>query len=110
MGRLAALQNSGSLGATDDLEIAQLKKLTTLAKSDGDSLHRLIMDLHKSLNSLAAGYAQEQVSGAHAYGLVAQDRPAVEAFMRGVNATRNLKFNHPGLATTATRTADRLTI
>jgi hypothetical protein len=30
--------------------------------------------------------------------------------MRGINATRKLKFDHPGLATTATRAAKRLTI
>jgi hypothetical protein len=30
--------------------------------------------------------------------------------MRGVNSTSRLKFDHPGLATTAARTADRLTI
>ena len=108
--RLATIQNSASLGSSDDLEITQIKKLTSLSRGDGDSLHRLIMDLHKLLNGLAADHAQELVCGAHAYGLAAQDRPAVEAFMRGVNATRNLKFNHPGLATTATRAAGRLTI
>jgi hypothetical protein len=37
-------------------------------------------------------------------------RPAVEAFMRGVEQTRKLKFDHPGLATTATRAGARLTI
>ncbi len=108
--RLAAIQSSAPLGSSDDLEIAKLKKLTSLPKADEDSLHRLIMDLHKSLNGLAAGHAQELIGGAHTYGLLAQDRPAIEAFMRGVNATRNLKFNHPGLATTATRAAERLTI
>jgi uncharacterized protein Yka (UPF0111/DUF47 family) len=108
--RLAVIQNSESLGSSDDLEIAELKRLTSLSGDGSDSLHRLILDLHKSLNGLAAGHAQEVVSGAHAYGLTAPDRLAVEAFMRGVNATRNLKFNHPGLATTATRAAGRLTI
>ena len=108
--RLAAIQNAAPLGSSDDLSIAQLKKLTSLPKADEDSLHRLIMDLHKALNALAAGYARELVCGAHTYGLQAQDRPAVEAFMRGVDATRKLKFDHPGLATTATRAADRLTI
>jgi uncharacterized protein Yka (UPF0111/DUF47 family) len=108
--RLAAIQNAAPLGSSDDLAIAQLKKLTSLPKADEDSLHRLIMDLHKALNALAAGYARELVCGAHTYGLLPQDRPAVAAFMRGVDATRKLKFHHPGLATTATRVADRLTI
>ena len=108
--RLAAIRSSASLGSSDDLDIATLKKLTSLPKADEDSLHRLIMDLHKALNSLAASHAQEVVSGAYTYGLSAHDRLAVEAFMRGLNGTRKLKFDHPGLATTAARAADRLTI
>jgi uncharacterized protein Yka (UPF0111/DUF47 family) len=76
----------------------------------GDSLHRLIMDLHKALNRLAADAAEETIAGAHAYGLHADDRPAVEAFMRGLRSTKHLKFDHPGLATTAVRSGARLTI
>jgi uncharacterized protein Yka (UPF0111/DUF47 family) len=68
------------------------------------------MDLHKALNGLATSHAEEVIAGAHVYALQPQDRPAVEAFMRGVEATRKLKFNHPGLATTATRAGARLTI
>jgi hypothetical protein len=34
----------------------------------------------------------------------------VEAFMRGLESTRKLKFGHPGLATTASRSGARLTI
>jgi hypothetical protein len=68
------------------------------------------MDLHKSLNGLAVEHAEEVLAGARAYGLRPQDRPAVEAFMRGVEATRRLKFDHPGLATTAMRSGSRLTI
>ena len=49
-------------------------------------------------------------AGAHVYALLPEDRPAVEAFMRGVEATKKLKFGHPGLATTATRAGGRLTI
>ena len=44
------------------------------------------------------------------HALLPEDRPAVEAFMRGVDATKKLKFGHPGLATTATRAGGRLTI
>jgi hypothetical protein len=73
---------------------------------DADSLHRLVMDLHKMLNELAARCAETTIAGAHVYGLLPEDCPAVEAFMRGVNSTSKLKFDHPGLATTAARTAD----
>ena len=95
---------------SDAVELAQIAKLTGLSDGGGDSLHRLVMDLHKALNGLAASHAEEVVAGAHVSALLPQDRPAVEAFMRGVEATRKLKFNHPGLATTATRAGTRLTL
>jgi uncharacterized protein Yka (UPF0111/DUF47 family) len=68
------------------------------------------MDLHKALNRLAAAHAEETLAGARVSGLLPEDRPAAEAFMRGVHATEKLKFGHPGLATTATRSGERLTI
>jgi uncharacterized protein Yka (UPF0111/DUF47 family) len=68
------------------------------------------MDLHKALNRLAAAHAEEVLAGAHVSALLPEDRPAVEAFMRGVQATEKLKFGHPGLGTTATRAGGRLTI
>ena len=81
------------------------------AGHDGaDSLHRLVMDLHKQLNALQAALAEETLDGAAAYNLAAADRPLVLAFMAGINRTAKLKFNHPGLATTATRAGARLII
>ena len=108
--RLAAIQAAAPFGAADDVETGTVARLTGLSDAAGDSLHRLIMDLHKALNQLAAAHAEEELAGAHVYGLLPEDRLAVEAFMRGVDATRKLKFNHPGLDTTATRTGTRLTI
>jgi uncharacterized protein Yka (UPF0111/DUF47 family) len=75
-----------------------------------DSLHRLVMDLHKRLNAMQAALAEETLDGAATYSLAATDRPMVAAFMAGVNRTAKLKFAHPGLATTATRVAGRLVI
>jgi uncharacterized protein Yka (UPF0111/DUF47 family) len=66
--------------------------------------------MHKRLNALQAGISKEQLDGAAVYGLSESDRPLVAAFMAGVNRTSKLKFNHPGLATTATRARDRLLI
>lgn len=81
------------------------------AGHDGaDSLHRLVMDLHKLINQLQAATAEESIDGAAVYGLDAADRPLVAAFMAGINRTAKLKFDHPGLATTATRAGDRLVI
>ena len=108
--RLAAIQASVSFGSSDDIALTEIAKLTGLSKGGGDSLHRLVMDLHKALNRLAAAHAEEVLAGAHAYALRPEDRPAVEAFMRGVEATEKLRFGHPGLATTATRAGGRLTI
>lgn len=73
-----------------------------------DSLHLLIMDLHKAINRLAADLASEVIDGAHVWQLADDDRPLVEAFMRGLNRTAPLKFDHPGLDTAATRDGDRL--
>jgi uncharacterized protein Yka (UPF0111/DUF47 family) len=75
-----------------------------------DSLHHLVMDLHKQLNALQAALAEETIDGAAAYGLAPADRPRVAAFMAGLNRTARLKFDHPGLGTTATRARGRLVI
>lgn len=90
--------------------IARMTMGARSAAADADSLHLLVMDLHKALNGLQASIASENIDGALAYGLAAGDAPRVAAFMRGVNATRALKFDHPGLATTATRAGDRLVL
>ncbi|MFG1478811.1 hypothetical protein V5F53_09085 [Xanthobacter sp. V4C-4] len=108
--RLEALRARTALGQSDALTEAEILALSSLSATGADSLHRLVMDLHKDLNRLAAAHAEEVVAGAHAYGLEPGDHPAVEAFMRGVEATRRLKFDHPGLATVATRAGARLTI
>jgi uncharacterized protein Yka (UPF0111/DUF47 family) len=108
--RLGTMKGAASGDAHDTLEFAQVARLTAIAEARGDTLHRLVMDLHKALNRLSAAHAEEVLAGAHVFGLLPEDRPPVEAFMRGVESTRRLKFDHPGLATTATRTGTRLTI
>jgi uncharacterized protein Yka (UPF0111/DUF47 family) len=70
----------------------------------------LVMDLHKRLNAMQAGLAGETIDGAAAYNLGDEDRPLVAAFMAGLNRTARLKFDHPGLDTTATRSGPRLVI
>jgi len=89
--------------ADDRIGQAQIENLISISAHERDSLHRLVMDLHRSLNRLAAACAEEMIEGAHTHGLDPGDRPMVAAFMRGVNRTRALKFEHPGLDTTATR-------
>src|SRR5512139_1592101 len=108
--RLNAIRGAGLLDAGNEIEIARVARLTGVEQDAGDSLHRLVMDLHKALNRLAANCAEEVLAGAHVFGLHAEDRSAVESFMKGLNETRALKFNHPGLDTMATRSGGRLMI
>ena len=100
------------LGQPADSQVTSeyLDRLTSADRSAGDSVHLLVMDLHLMLNTLQAGIAQESVEGASAYGLRDADRRPVAAFMAGLHRTEGLKFDHPGLGTTATRVGGRLTI
>lgn len=94
-------------GVLDD---AQMVALTGGRRGEDDTFHILVMDLHKSLNRMAADVSDDTVDGAHVWQLDAGDRPRVTAFMRGLNRTRKLKFDHPGLDTAATRDGARLLI
>jgi len=96
--------------ADDLLDPDAVSAMTQIGHERGDSLHRLVIDLHKRLNVMQAELAEETVDGAAAYNLAETDRPLVAAFMSGLNRTAKLKFSHPGLATTATRTGGRLVI
>jgi uncharacterized protein Yka (UPF0111/DUF47 family) len=97
-------------GLVDSAAIARMTTGTRDTASVADSLHVLVMELHRALNALQASIASENIDGALAYGLDAADSAHVAAFMRGVNSTRALKFDHPGLATTATRAGNRLVL
>jgi hypothetical protein len=108
--RLAAIEAAGLLEGKSEIELTRITRLTGVTQQGSDSLHRLVMDLHKALNRLAADCAEEIVAGAHVFGLGADDRAPVESFMHGLNETRALKFNHPGLDTMATRSNGRLLI
>jgi uncharacterized protein Yka (UPF0111/DUF47 family) len=85
-----------------------ISSLTAADPAHGDSIHLLVMDMHKALNRMQAGISSENIDGASAYGLQPADRPLVAAFMKGINRTQPLKFDHPGLGTTATRAGGKL--
>ena len=108
--RLEALGREPWTGDGDSLSDEALSRATSAARDSGDSLHLLVMDLHKALNRLQAAYASESIAGARSYFVEPGDRPLVAAFMRGIEKTRALKFDHPGLETTATRTGARLVL
>ncbi len=108
--RLDALLTAMPAAENDLLDAGAVAAMTRLRHGGADSLHQLVMDLHKELNTLQAGLAQETLDGAAVYGLAAEDRPRVVAFMAGLNRTARLKGDHPGLGTTATRSGERLVI
>ena len=108
--RLGALAPTLRAGEADELDSATVGQMTS-ARSDGpDSAHRLIMDLHKAINRLAAETAVEEVDGARVHHLGDDDRRRVAAFMRGLHRTAPLAFGHPGLGTMAARLGASLTI
>ena len=94
----------------DHFSSAAIDRITSGQRGAQDSLHLLVMDLHRELNRLQQTIATEAIDGAKVYGVQEEDRPLIAAFMAGVNQTSALKFNHPGLGTTATRAGGRLAI
>ena len=102
--RLRALQDDEGLDPVD------LRALTHGQSALGDSLHLLVMDLHKALDAIAREMATEEIDGAHVWQIDESDRVLIRAFMRGLARTAPLKFSHPGLDTAATRAGSRLLI
>ncbi len=89
---------------------AGIDAMTSGDRNAGDSLHLVVMDAHRAINRLQAATAVETLAGARVHALSADARRVVSAFMEGLNRTAPLKFNHPGLGTTATEHAGRLLI
>jgi uncharacterized protein Yka (UPF0111/DUF47 family) len=108
--RFDALQAAAPEIKADTLPLAFIDGMTHGTPDLGDSFHLLVMDLHRSLNKLQQGLAEEVIDEASVYQILAGDRPLVAAFMRGLNRTRPLKFDHPGLGTTATRIGSKLVL
>jgi len=95
--------------ATDDQITSHvLETFTRLTSNGHDTINQIVMDLHWELNRLQASINVETLDGAHVYGLRDADRQLVRAFMQGIHETAPLKFDHPGLETTATRDGDHL--
>lgn len=94
----------------DRVPAGVIDAMTFAERARGDSLHLLVMDMHKALNALQSDLAEETIDDARVWRIAEEDRPLVRAFMAGVHETAPLKFEHPGLATTATRFAGQLVI
>lgn len=108
--REAALSAALPSFADDRVPPGVVDAITSAERSRGDSLHILVMDLHKALNALQGELSEETIDGARVWRIDDADRVRVAAFMRGLNETAPLKFDHPGLGTTATRAAGKLVI
>ncbi len=109
--RLIELLEGWPAAGEEALSEQFLQRITSGDRKSGDSLHLLVMDMHRTLNSMQGELSQENIDGAMTYLLEEEgDRVLVRAFMAGVNRTAPLKFDHPGLGTTATRMGPRLVI
>ncbi len=108
--RRSALFAEPWVEADERVSDAAIARATGAGRDAGETLHRLVMDLHKALNRLQAASATETIEGARAYALAPEDRSLVAAFARGVRRTAPLKFDHPGLDTTATRAEGRVVL
>ena len=108
--RLQALLADAPDLSADCIPGAYLDGIASADRQAGDSLHQLIMDAHRALNRLQMEVATEILDGASVYGLNEDDRSLVSSFMAGVRTTEPLKFDHPGLGTTATRAGRRVLI
>ena len=94
----------------DELAAEAIRAITSGDRESGDSLHLLVMDMHRALNALQVSLAGETIEVCSAYGIHDADWSLIAAFMAGVNRTAPLKFDHPGLSATATRVADKLVL
>lgn len=102
----ALLRSDGS----GEIDRTMIGTITSGDRSAGDSPHLLVMDLHRALTVLVEGLGSPMLDGARTCLLDDRDRELVRAFMRGLNRTGPLRFDHPGLGTTAIRMGDRLLI
>ncbi|HUK33696.1 MAG TPA: hypothetical protein VLV86_07290, partial [Vicinamibacterales bacterium] len=108
--RLEALAATLRACRDDQLTNTTITELTSLRRNGHDTVHQLIMDMHAELNGLQSAVATEMVDGAHVYNITDADRALIRAFMLGVHETSGLKFDHPGLGTSASRDGQRLSI
>src|SRR5262249_3375290 len=101
--RLEELNVSVPCSPDDLVTDATISGLASRSRNGHDTVHQLIVDLQAELGSLQSDVLPENVDGARAYGLTESDRGLVSAFMAGISETAGLKFDHPGLGTTAAR-------
>ena len=87
---------------------ADIDAMTSVSRERGDSLHLLVMDMHKALNRRSSHRFRCPRRRSRLRTSRPTDRPLIAAFMAACSETAPLKFDHPGLGTTATRSGARL--
>jgi hypothetical protein len=108
--RRTALLATAPKAERDELGPRDIQAMASARREGADSLHLLVMDAHRAINTLATQSALEDIDGAHVHHVEPIDRPRIKAFMTGLGHTAGLAFGHPGLGTTAARSGGRLTI
>jgi uncharacterized protein Yka (UPF0111/DUF47 family) len=103
-------QLSGAGAQHDVMSGKTISFITSTDSAGTDSLHLLVIDAHKALSRLQASISAETIDAAKVYEIKPGERGLIKAFMRGVNETAALKFDHAGLGTTATHANDGLVI
>jgi hypothetical protein len=94
----------------DIINVELIDSIISADRIKQDTPHLLVMDLHKELNNLFSLIALESIDGANVFDIEEQNTFIIKAFMRGINRTAKLKFDHPGLGTTATQISDKIVI
>jgi len=108
--RLLALESTTPSFEDDRVQPLAVELMAAVSRRGDDTVHQLVMDLHRALNALQAQVPVHDVAGASTWGLTEADERLVTVFMEGLARTAALKFDHPGLETSATRAGGRLTI
>lgn len=106
--RLHLLEETIPSGEGDLVEKKAIEDITSAREEGGDTVHLLVMAMHRALNRLQGDLASEIIDGAMTYLLSPGDKDLVRAFMAGIRRTSPLKFDQPGLGTTATRNGEKL--
>ncbi len=94
----------------DQLVVSAIAALTRLSGNSHDTAHQLAIDLHSELDRLQSNVVEETINGARVLGVTSADASLVRAFMKGLNGTAPLKFDHVGLKTMVTRDESGLAI
>ena len=108
--RCEALRKQIVIDENNTVTTNYISIITSGQRNEEDSCHLLVMDIHKAINKLQLHISEELIDGASIYGITKDDKSLVKAFMKGLNETAKLKFEHEGLGTTATRSGENLVI